>query len=189
MQSYKSTRLPFILLLTLLVSYACTNEQNNPFLVQTNSVGLLNKTTKISELKNIFKNDSIVESAYIGELRYASKERYRIIDVEGNPLLEITPTKDSIKTVNNVNILSKQYHTKKGIGLSSTFKDLKKNYEINEIQNTFKNIVININSINAYFTIDKIHLDYKFRNNIEFDVTEDDIPDDAPIKYFMIGWN
>lgn len=177
----------FLLFATLVV--ACKDKKEDPFLVEKDRVGFLDRNTKVDRLENIFEEDSVSESAYQGELRYASTERFNIYDKKGSPLLEITPTLDENRTINSIHILSDKYETKKGISLKSTFGDLRKNYEISDIQSTWNNVVITINELNAYFTIDKRHLDYRFRKNTLLKIEASDIPDKAPIKYFMIGWN
>lgn len=183
--------LKFIVPLIVVLFYftSCVNDNEDPFLVQHDRVGLLDRNTRVDRLESLFANDSVAESAYEGELRYASTERFNIFEKDGAPLLEITPTMDGQRTINTIQILSKKYRTKKGISLKSTFGDIQEQYEINDIQSTWNNVVISVNEINAYFTIDKRFLDFRFRKNTLLKIEAKDIPEDAPIKYFMIGWN
>ncbi|GLB48883.1 hypothetical protein [Neptunitalea lumnitzerae] len=182
-------KIALILTLSITVVLSCTSDKEKPFLITKEGIGLLTPSTRISQLDTIFQKDSISESAYEGELRYASTERYHIFTKEGNPLMEITPSQDSIKTISNIRIISDLYHTKAGISTKSTFGDITKNYTISSIQNTWNSVIISINELDVYFTIDKKMLDSKFKNNSSVDITAEDIPSDTPIKYFMISWN
>ncbi|GLB53282.1 hypothetical protein NBRC110019_23220 [Neptunitalea chrysea] len=181
-------KISIIVIIISLVITSCASDAENEFLITKDQVGLLTPTTHLDELETIFAKDSVSESAYEGELRYASTERFEIFDKTGAPLLEITPAKDSIHTIRSIKIISPKYYTKSGITVNSTFKDIKKQYPISSIDNLWTSVVIHVNDLNAHFTIDKKNLDPKFLKNTLYDVTENDIPETAPIKYFMIGW-
>ena len=96
-----SYRLLFIIGILLLGS--CTRNEDT-FLITKDSVGPLMRDTPISRLDSIFSKDSVVKSAYEGELRYASTERILIYEKSGVQLMEITPglNNENIKVVENI---------------------------------------------------------------------------------------
>ena len=95
---------------------------------------------------------------------------------------------DSVQKIVNIQIYDTRYLTEKGIGINSTFRDIKDNYSIKKIITTFNNIVILLKDNDMYFTIDKKELPANIRYNTKINVEAVQIPDVAKIKYFMIGW-
>jgi hypothetical protein len=87
-----------------------------------------------------------------------------------------------------IKIIDPKYKTKKGIGASSTFKEIKDNYNISSIQNSLRNVIISINSANLYFTIDKNQLPSNLRYNSNIDIDKAQIPDNAKIKDLYLQW-
>ena len=77
---------------------------------------------------------------------------------------------------------------RKGLNPESTFADIKNNYTISGIQNTLSNVVISVDDINGFFTIDKKELPSELRLDMNKKIDALNIPDTAKIKYFMIGW-
>ena len=99
------------------------------------------------------------------------------------------PTKDgNPKTIKTVQVFDERYTTEEGINLNSTYKDITEAYEISRIETLISSIVIFVDDINAYFTIDRDELPGELRFNMDAKVTGAEIPNDAKIKYFMIGW-
>ena len=47
---------------------------------------------------------------------------------------------------------------------------------------------IKLKETDVYLTIDKKSLPEELRYNMDLEVEASQIPDNAPIKYFMIGW-
>lgn len=178
--------IPFILILLILVG--CEKKQD-PFLISAKSIGLLTDSTQVNELKNIYKNDSLVfrtdDNQFIG-----NRNDIEVFDKEGKPLLVLTPSKvsDSTATIKTIKILDSRFKTVKGITSASTFGDIKNNYKISSIQNTLKNVVVFINSIDAFITIDKKELPAELQFDLNAKIEAVQIPDKAKIKYFMIGW-
>ena len=85
--------------------------------------------------------------------------------------------------------MDSRYRTSKNVTTLSTFKDIKDSYKINRIDNLINSINVNINEINAYFTIDKKELPANLRFDMKMVIEASQIPDDAKIKYFMLNWN
>ena len=63
------TKNPLIVIIILLIIVGCSKNQN-PYLISSKSIGLLNDSTQVNDLKAIFNNDSIVfrneEQEFIG---------------------------------------------------------------------------------------------------------------------------
>ena len=72
--------------------------------------------------------------------------------------------------------------------LHSTFKDITEAYEVSRVETLISSIVIFVDEINAYFTIDRDELPGELQFNMDAKVSTAEIPSDAKIKYFMIGW-
>ncbi len=49
-------------------------------------------------------------------------------------------------------------------------------------------MVVFLKETDVYLTIDKKHLPEELRYDMNIEIEASQIPDSAPIKYFMIGW-
>ena len=138
-------RFILILLVTAIIT-SCSTEKD-PYLISKNSIGHVTDTTMIKDLIQIFKNDSI-RNDISGDSFTGKFNDITILDKKGNELLEITPKEDLdySSTPKLIRIIDPKYKTKKGIGSSSTFKEIRDNYNISSIQNSLRNIIISINS-------------------------------------------
>ena len=143
----------------------------------------------VKDLNEVYKNDSIVfridDVAFIG-----NRNDIEIFDKTGNQLLVLIPKKykDSTSTIKTIKIIDARYKTANGVNPMSTFGELKNNYKISSIQNTLRNVVVFVNEIDAFFTIDKKELPAELQFNPNAQIEAIQIPDKAKIKYFMIGW-
>ncbi|WP_318311855.1 hypothetical protein [Flagellimonas crocea] len=164
--------------------HSCQN--NTTFLITETSVGPLTQSTTVKELESTFVQDSIVADTVRINLG-VSPEKFEVYEKGGKHLLTLKANADSIPTIENVRIMDPRYLSEKGVGLQSTFKDIQKNYEIKKIVTTLNSIVIFPKASNLYFTIDKEELPENLRfSNSEIEAVQ--IPDDAKIKYLMVGW-
>lgn len=175
----------FILVLMLVVG--CKKEVDVTFLITKNSVGKLDKISLTRDLEVIYANDSIVKDTAVVNLANNSK-KVRIFEKGGKHLLTLTPSSDSIPTVENVRIEDPRFLTESGVGLKSTFKDIKKNYTIRKVITSMNNVVILLKDSDVYFTIDKKELPSSLRYTSSRNIEAVQIPDNARIKYMMIGW-
>ncbi len=175
-----------VVILACLLALMQSCEKDTPYLITEDSVGPLLKTSPVSELETLFASDSIVKDTTNLNIGATSK-KIEVFEKGGKHLLTLTSNTDSIPTIENIRILDKRYATNKGIGLQSTFKDIQKQYTIKKIVTTLNSIVIFPKESNLYFTIDKEELPSNLRfsaSNIE----AVQIPDEAKIKYLMMGW-
>ena len=182
----KHSILALILSITLLTS--CNKEQD-PFQIATQNVGKLNDSTQVKDLKMVFANDSIVTSVS-GDEFSGSTNDIIVYEKGGKELLALSPSQslDSTATIRTVRVMDERYKTPKGLDTKSTFKAIRDNYKISSIQNTLRNIIVSVDDINAYFTIDKNELPAEMRFDMNLKIEAIHIPDDAKIKNFFIQW-
>lgn len=165
----------------------CKKEIDTSFLITNTSVGQLDKISLIRDLDVIFYQDSIVKDT----MKLASglgARSIKIYEKGGNHLLTLTPNTDSIPKIQNVRINDPRFKTEKGIGLNSTFKDIKEKYTIKKIVTAINNIVIFVKDSDIYFTIDKSQLPESLRYVSSPNIDAVQVPDNAKIKYLMVGW-
>ncbi len=176
------------LILSIALFTSCKKEIN-PFLISKHNIGHLTDSTQVKELESVFINDSIV--------KYVSGDEFtgNINDIEiyekgGAPLLVLSPSQslDSTATIRTVRVVDPRFTTAKGLSQTSTFKDITNNYKISNIQNSLRNIIISVNEINAYFTIDKNELPANMRFDMNLKIEAIQIPEEAKIKAFYLYW-
>ena len=179
----------FVLLSTCFLLLSC-EEEADPYLISANSIGMLNKDVRISQLDSVFSGDSIVNQVSDGEF-YKSSNEIEVFDPSGTKMLLLEPVQafDSTSTVGFVQVLDPRFQTAKGLGPGSTFKDIVKNYNISRIENTISAAVIFIDDMNIYVTIDKKELPAELRYDTQASIQASQIPDEAKIKYFMVDWD
>ncbi|MDG1384667.1 MAG: hypothetical protein P8P50_03925 [Flavobacteriaceae bacterium] len=175
------------LLLGLLV--ACETKTDS-FAITKNSIGLLTDSTKVNALKGVFINDSI--SKYIGGDEFTGSTNTISIFEKGTGklLLELDPNYalDSVSTIRTVRIMDERFKNKDGLNRLSTFGDLNSKYTISSIQNTLRSLIISVDEINAYFTLNKTELPEEMRYNMNQKIEAISIPETAKIKDFYIQW-
>lgn len=182
----KYSILALILSITLLSS--CNKEQD-PFQIATNNIGNLNDSTQVKDLKMVFANDSIVTSVS-GDEFTGSTNDIQVYEKGGKQLLVLSPSQslDSTATIRTVRIIDERYKTPKGLNTNSNFKTVRDNYKISSIQNTLRDIIVSLDNINVYFTIDKSELPAEMRFDMNLEVEAIHIPDDTKIKNLFIQW-
>ena len=180
----------YLFLAALLGLFVACKKTTDPFLITTNSIGLLTDSTMIKELKTIFKNDSL--SKFIGGDEFTgSTNTISVYEKEsGALLLELDPNSalDSLSTIRTVRIMDPRYKNQDGINSLSTFGELNSNYKISSIQNTLRSLIISVNDINAYFTLSKKELPEEMRYKMNSKIEAISIPESAKIKDFYLQW-
>lgn len=179
-----------IAILIILISFfSSCKKEIDPFLISKQNIGLLNDSTQVKDLESVFTNDSIVKSVS-GDEFIGNVNDIEIYEKGGKQLLILTPSQslDSTSTIKNIRVLDNRYKTEKGLTPNSTFKTIKDNYKISNIQNTLRSIIVSVNEINAYFTIDKDELPANMRYDMDLKIEAIQIPDDAKIKNFYLYW-
>ena len=169
--------------------------KGNQYLIEKGKVGYLTKETTVLELNSIFNKDSIVSNLALNKADNENNifsldgDEYKIYSSEGVKLLEISPTKqnDSLSKIKSIQIFDKNYKTDKGVSLQSTFKEINENYMVNNVETSLTSATLFIDELNATIAIDKRELGLNAFSREE--VTLDQIPDIAKIKYFTIWFN
>ena len=177
-----------VLLLSLFLLSSCS-QSTDTNLISKQSIGLLTDSTEVRNLDLIFPNDSIAK--FINKNRFNTTNRnIEVYNKNGEKILTLTPkkVKDSSSTIKLIEINSEQFKTRKGLHLNSNFQTLKNNYKISGVQNSIKNIIISVDDINSFFTIDKNDLPAELRFDMNLKIEAIQIPDDAKIKGFYIQW-
>ena len=171
----------------------CAKE--NQYLIEKGKVGLLNKETVIQDLKSIFVKDSIVSNLSVNSTENQRKlfsvvgDEYVIYSIKGKKLLEIVPAEinDSLSKIKRIQIFDSNFKTESGVSLLSTFKDINENYMVNKVETTLTSATLFIDELNATIAIDKKELGINSFSREQ--VSIDQIPDLARIKYFTIWFN
>ena len=184
------------IVLLVIVSFLFTQcSKENKYLIEKGKVGLLNKQTTVLELGTIFKKDSLVSNLPMndsdgkGTLFFVNDDEFEVFSINGEKLLEISPANqnDSLSKIKSIQIFDKNYKTDRGISLQSTFKDINENYMVNKVETTLTSCTLFIDELNATIAIDKKELGLNAFSREE--VSIDQIPDIAKIKYFTIWFN
>lgn len=186
---YMLKRFGYLLLLAL-AFVQCTN--NNQYLIEKGKVGLISKDTKVNELVSIFKNDSLVSVMHTekdSKLFSSESDEYIIYSKDGKKLLEIEPKnlQDSLSKIKSIQIFDSKFITDKGISLKSNFSEINKNYVVNNVETTLTSATLFIDELNATIAIDKKELGLNQFSREE--VTLDQIPEIAKVKFFTVWFN
>ncbi len=172
----------------ILLIVGCEREIDKTFLITKESIGKLNRNSLARDLEIIYGNDSIVkDSTYINTANNSKK--VKVFEKGGKHLLTLTPNSDSIPTIENIRIEDPRFVTEQGVGLKSTFKDIKDHYTIRKVITSMNNVVILLSDSDMYFTISKEQLPSSLRYSSSVNIEAVQIPDDAKIKYMMVAWD
>lgn len=175
------------IIVTILIASCSQSPDVN--LISKQSIGLLTDSTQVRDLQSTFPNDSI--SKFIGGNEFTgANNNIEIYEKGGIKLLTLTPRliADSTSTIKSIVINAERFNTAKGLNTNSTFKAIRDNYKISSIQNTIRNVVVTVNEINAFFTIDKNELPAELRFDMNLKIEAIQIPGEAKIKGFYMQW-
>jgi hypothetical protein len=181
--------LPILFFAATLFLIAC-NTSPNPFLITKHSVGKLNDSTKVKDLKRVFEADSL--SQFIDGDEFTGKTNIIKVFEKGTQklLLELTPREalDSLSTIQNIRIMDNRFKTQHNINKTSTFEVISSKYTVSSTQNTLRNLIVSIDEENIYFTIDKSELPEDLRYDMNKKIEAVSIPPSAKIRDFFIQW-
>jgi hypothetical protein len=178
-----------IALVSMTLLFIQCKEEINPFLISNDSVGTLTRGMTIKEIDSTFAKDSIVK-LYAQNEELPTQGEVEIYEKNGTKLVSISPVtnNDPDALISNFQFFDPRYKTDKGLNLSSTFKDIKANYKISNIETTISTVVIFLENNDLFINIDKNELPENFRYNPNLVIDVTNIPDEAKIKYFMLSW-
>ncbi len=165
-------------------------KDSDPFVISNGTIGKLTKEVKIKQIDSIFAEDSIVKINSSPNALETQGE-VEIYEKGGKKLLLLSPENenDANATITNIQVFDSRFKTDKGLNSASTFKDVKANYTVANIETTINAIVVFLNETDVYLTIDKKSLPEELRYNMDLKIEASQIPDEATFKYFMIGWD
>ena len=178
-----------IAIVSMTLLFIQCKEEINPFLISNDSVGTLTRGMTIKEIDSTFAKDSIVK-LYAQNEELPTQGEVEIYEKNGTKLVSISPVtnNDPDALISNFQFFDPRYKTDKGLNLSSTFKDIKANYKISNIETTISTVVIFLEDNDLFINIDKNELPENFRYNPNLVIDVTNIPDEAKIKYFMLSW-
>lgn len=171
----------------LLLIVHCTTEKDERFLIQPDQVGYLTRGMPADSIEIVFRNDSIVRDS-TPKIMGSTRNKTLVFEKGGAHLLTVTTASDSLKKIENIQIHDPRYVTAEGIGLNSTFKEIKDSYEIRKVVTSLNNVVLFVRNSDLYFTISKDQLPGSLRYNTSLQIEAVQIPDKAKLKYIMVGW-
>lgn len=179
----------FIGVFTTLFFTQC-GKNNDPFLINQGAIGNLTQDIQMRQIDSLFAGDSIVKLNPIKNA-LGTQGEVEIYEKGGAKLLLLSPDDegDPNSVITNIQIFDSRYRTDKGLNVSSTFKDVKANYTITDIETTISSVVLFLEGTDVFITIDKKELPENLRYNPEVTIEKSQIPDDAKFKYFMVGWD
>lgn len=179
----------FIGAMTALLFIQC-DKKNDPFLIQQGMVGKLSKGVQIKQVDSVFADDSIVQLSSIRN-PLGTQGEVEVYEKGGNKLLLLSPEdeNDPNSLISNIQVFDNRFKTPKGLYIGSTFKDIKANYTILNIETTINDVVVSLKDNDIWIAINKSQLPENLRYNLSATIEASQIPDDATFKYFMIGWD
>lgn len=164
-------------------------KETDPYMISNGQIGSFTKEFQTKQIDSVFATDSIVKLNPT-ENALGTQGEVEIWDKNGEKLLLLSPDneRDPNSTITNIQVFDSRYKTDKGLNSGSTFKDLKDNYTITNLQTTINSVVIFLEETDVYVTIDKKQLSENLRYDPSLKIEASQIPDEATFKYFMIGW-
>ena len=162
------------------------------FTIAKGKVGELTTLTTISDLDNIFKNDSIVKNLSEGNLGanyFQDDDEYLIYEKGGKHLLTIIPQEqlDSTSTIKSIQIYDARYSTKMGLSLESSFEDINLNNTITKVETSLSSATLFIDDLNVTISLDKEDLGLKNFSTQKISIEQ--IPGLAKVKTFIVWFN
>lgn len=171
----------------ILLFVACQEESKSiGHEINNDRIGELTRDTKVSELDDVFKNDSVVNKN--NNKRFSNGNEIVVYQKGGRELLRLRPKKsfDSTSTIANVEIIDTLYETEKGLKRGSDFKVVKENYSIKRIENTLGTAMVFLDDLNVYMDIDKKDISEPTRMGTRIKASQ--IRNSAKVKRIWLDW-
>ncbi len=165
-------------------------EKSDPFFIDNGAIGSLTKETQMKQIDSLFANDSIVKLSPIKDA-IGTQGEVEIYEKGGTKLLLVSPEDESDpnSVISNIQIFDDRYKTIKGLSKASTFKDVKDNYTIANVETMINTVVVFLKDSDIYLTVNKNQLPENLRYDPNIKIEASQIPGEATFKYFMIGWD
>lgn len=172
-------RIVFIGVLMAIIS-SCSS--NKDFEITEDSIGLISKTTLLSEIETLYAQDSVVVNG--------SSNSIEKIEVYQNQslLFSLSPKTENPEQIGTVKVEDPRFKIKgSGISLSSTFQEIQSEMEIDKIIPTAMSASIFVKNSPFLFAIDKSNLPESVKYGFD-PIEKTQVTESTPIKYFFISW-
>lgn len=172
-------RIVFIGVLMAIIS-SCSS--NKDFEITEDSIGLISKTTLLSEIETLYAQDSVVVNG--------SSNSIEKIEVYQNQslLFSLSPKTENPEQIGTVKVEDPRFKIKgSGISLSSTFQEIQSEMEIDKIIPTAMSASIFVKNSPFLFAIDKSNLPESVKYGYD-PIEKTQVTESTPIKYFFISW-
>jgi hypothetical protein len=158
------------------------------FHISENRVGIFSKGMTISDVYNTIPKEKIKKKVGYGEFADDTYDDYEIYDSNEKKILILTPKQNgnTNSKINRISILDNRFKTTEKIGLNSTFGDLQKYYSTDKISPDMEHIVLDVEHINAWFSIKKTELQDGWWNGKGIDKSK--IPNTAKFDGITVWW-
>lgn len=165
-----------------------TDHTYDNFHISENRVGKFSKGMTVSDVYNTIPKEQIKKKVAYGEFKDVTYDNYEIYDSNGKKILILTPKQNgnTNSKINRISILDKRFITAEKIGLNSTFGELAKHYSTDKISADMEHIILDVNHINAWFSIKKTELKDGWWNGNEIDKSK--IPNTAKFDGITVWW-
>ena len=171
-----------IIFLGVLMTVIGSCSTNKEFEITEGSIGLIAKTTLLSEIETLYAKDSVVVNG-------TSNSIEKIDVYQGkNLLFSLSPKTENPEQIGTVKIEDPRFEIKgSGISLSSTFQEIQSKMEIDKIIPTAMSASIFIKNSPFLFAIDKGNLPESIKYGYD-PIEKTQVTESTPIKYFFISW-
>ena len=172
-------RIVFIGVLMAIISSCSSNKE---FEITEDSIGLISKTTLLSEIETLYAQDSVVVDGSSNSIEKI--EVYR----DQNLLFSLSPKTENPEQIGTVKVEDARFKIKgSGISLSSTFQEIQSEMEIDKIIPTAMSASIFVKNSPFLFAIDKSNLPESIKYGFD-PIEKTQVTESTPIKYFFISW-
>ena len=172
-------RIVFFGVLMVIISSCSSNKE---FEITEDSIGLISKTTLLSEIETLYAQDSVVVDGASNSIDKI--EVYR----DQNLLFSLSPKTENPEQIGTVKVEDARFKIKgSGISLSSTFQEIQSEMEIDKIIPTAMSASIFVKNSPFLFAIDKSNLPESIKYGYD-PIEKTQVTESTPIKYFFISW-
>jgi hypothetical protein len=178
------------LITSLIFIFALSCARHDDKIISKDKVGKITSETKISDIGNLFKRDSIaVHKSQSGEAATTKflkeDDTYQIYSRQGKLLLTVTPVENGNPDakIKSVEVSSGDYHTEAGLNIHAPFKDFANRYTL-ELTPALSSVMVEVKELDATFLVRLKNPNPDLLGNK--DALLQSIPDMADIEHFTL---
>lgn len=160
------------------------------FSITDSSVWIFRRGMTIGEAIQLLPGNQVRKVEGYGEFAEDVYEDYKVFDDKGNHLLTLSPKSngDLQSEIERLLILDERFKTSKGINKTSTYAELSTAYKVDDYMTDIEVITLSIESLGAWFSINKAQLEEGWWNNADGKIDPSKIPMAATFDNFVIWW-